>query len=76
MEQPLERKGGSDFAQTDRGKKRVRTWQPATGEWKLSRIGLRYFKENPSEYVVSIPVRFDVIRARDNKEVSFKGYFQ
>ena len=75
LETPLVRKGNSDFAETNQGQKRVRSWSPSKGKWNLTRTGRKYFKKNPSEFVVSLPVRFDVIRARDNAELTFKGYF-
>ena len=74
LETPLERKSNSDYAETNRGKKRVRSWNPSKGEWNVTRIGRQYFRQNPSEYVISLPVRFDIIRARDNAEIQFKGY--
>ena len=69
------RRGGTEVLETNKGFKKIRTWQPERGEWKLTRLGKRYYRANPSNFIISLPVRYDVVRARDGSEVSYKGYF-
>ncbi len=51
----------------------MRRCHPSKGELSNTCIGRQYFKQNPSEYFISRPVRFDVIRAGGNAAVRFKG---
>ena len=60
--------------QTNRGKKKIRVWLPPIGQWVLTRLGERYYRDRPSEYMISIPVRYDIIRNRDGAEIFYKGY--
>ena len=60
--------------ETNRGAKKLRIWQPDKGEWKLTKLGKRYYRTRPSEYIISIPVRYDILRDRDGSEVFYKGY--
>ena len=71
--QPVTR-GGTTFLQANRGEKKIRVWQPAAGQWNLTALGKRYYRDRPSEYIISIPVRYDIIRNRDGAEVRYKGY--
>ena len=59
----LTRKGNADFLPTNKGSRRVRTWQPTSGQWKLTALGKRYFTGADSEFVIS-PTSKDVISAR------------
>ena len=60
--------------ETNRGPKKLRIWQPDQGEWRLTKLGTRYYRTKPSEYIISIPVRYDILRDRDDSEVFYKGY--
>ena len=71
--QPVTR-GGTTFLQTNRGDKTIRVWQPDAGEWRLTILGNRYYRQMPSEYIISIPVRYDIIRNRDGAQIFMKGY--
>ena len=71
--QPVTR-GGTTFLQTNRGEKKIRVWQPSAGQWNLTALGRRFYRDRPSEYIISIPVRYDIIRNRDGAEVRYKGY--
>ena len=62
--------------QTNRGKKKIRVWQPAASQWNLTTRGRRYCRDRPSEYIVGIPVRYDIIRNRDGAEVRYKEYMR
>ena len=65
---------GRRFLETNNGFKNIRTWQPERGEWKLTRLGKRYYRANPSNFIISLPVRYDLVRARDGSEIFYKGY--
>ena len=67
-------RGGTTFLQTNRGEKKIRVWHPPSGQWVLTRLGERYYRDRPSEYIISIPVRYDIIRNRDGAEIFYKGY--
>ena len=62
------------FLQTNRGYTNIRVWHPPSGQWVLTRLGERYYWDRPSEYIISIPVRYDIIRNRDGAEIFYKGY--
>ena len=58
---PLVRKGGADLIQTEKhGLKKVRRWNPHTGEWALTALGRQYFDNNPTEYILSLPVQYHI----------------
>ena len=40
----------------------------------VTRLGERYFRDKHSEYIISIPDRFNRIRGRDNAEIEYRGY--
>ena len=67
-------RGGTTFLQTNRGEKKIRVWQPAAGQWNLTTLGRRFYRDRPSEYIISMPVRYDIIRNRDGAEIRYKGY--
>ena len=67
-------RSGTTYIDTNKGEKKIRIWQPGKGEWKLTKLGKRYYRSNPSECLISIPVRYDILRQRDNAEVFYKGY--
>ena len=70
----ITKRGATEFLETNKGLKKIRTWTPEHGVWKVTRLGQRYFRDRPSEYIVSIPVRYDIIRGKDNAEISYRGY--
>ena len=56
---PLVRKGGADLIQTEKhGLKKVRRWNPHSGEWALTALGKQYFADKPTEYILSLPVSY------------------
>ena len=58
---PLVRKGGSDYAMTEKhGLKKVRTWNPHEGEWRLTDLGKKHFKADPTDYNLSLPVHIHI----------------
>ena len=71
----LTRKGNADFLPTSKGLRRVRTWQPSSGQWRLTALGIRYFTEAASEYVISLPVRWNVERKDRTQMLSYPGWF-
>ena len=66
--------GGTTILQTNRGEKKIRVCQPAAGNWNLTALGRRFYRDRPSEYIISIPVRYDIIKNRDGAEIRYKGY--
>ena len=70
----ITKRGATEYLETNKGNKKLRTWYPARGEWLLTGLGVRYFRERPSEYIVSLPVRYDIIRERDNARIQYRGY--
>ena len=70
----ITKRGGTEFLETNRGPKKIRSWAAEHGRWMVTRLGERYFRERPSEYIISIPVRFNIIRGRDNAEIEYRGY--
>ncbi|MDA8582897.1 hypothetical protein N9L68_01665 [bacterium] len=54
--------------------KGLRPWVPHRGEWLLTALGDRYFREGPSEYMISRPVRDKRNRHRDNAQTQYRGY--
>ncbi|MDA8584249.1 hypothetical protein N9L68_08430 [bacterium] len=40
----------------------------------VTRLGERYFRDRPSEYIISIPARFNIIRGRDKADIEYRGY--
>ena len=59
-EAQLTRKGNADFLPTSKGLRRVRTWQATAGQWRLTALGIRFFTGADSEYVISLPVRWNI----------------
>lgn len=70
----ITKRGATEYLETNKGNKELRTWGPSRGEWFLTRLGERYFREMPSGYIISLPVRYNVIRERDNAQVQFRGF--
>ena len=75
----LVRKGGADLIQTEKhGLKKVRRWNPHTGEWALTALGKQYFGKNPKEYILSLPVPYDIDkkdRHGAEQPVHYRGWF-
>ena len=67
-------KAGQRFGRPTEGAKKVRIWQPDKGEWRLTKLGKRYYRKTPSQYIINIPVRYDILKDRDGSEVFYKGY--
>lgn len=70
----ITKRGGTEFLETNRGPKKIRSWAAENGRWMVTRLGERYFRDGPSDYIISIPVRFNIIRGRDNAEIAYRGY--
>ena len=66
----ITKRGASEFLETQAGLKKIRSWAFARGEWNLTRLGQRYFRDRPSDYIRSLPVRSasyeDVVTPRFN----------
>ena len=62
----VKRKGTTDYIKTDArsrdGWRAIRTFNTATGDWRLTALGKRYFSDHEglSEYVIRTPATFDV----------------
>ena len=69
----ITKRGGTEFLETNKGPKKIRSWAADRGEWNVTRLGQRFFRDRPSEYIVSIPVRYNIIRGRDNAEIAYRG---
>ena len=65
----IKRLGNTDYLKTDArskdGWRAIRTFKTATGEWRLTALGKKYFADHDGlpEYVIRIPATFDVYRA-------------
>ena len=70
----ITKKGATELLETNKGPKKIRTWSAEHGVWKVTQLGQRFFRERPSEYIVSIPVRYNIIRGRDNAEIQYRGF--
>ena len=68
----IKRKGNTDYLKTDArsgdGWRPIRTFNSATGEWRLTALGKRYYAdmEGLPEVVMRLPVVFDMYKARGN----------
>ena len=63
-------------ARTKDGWRAIRTFNSASGEWRLTALGKKYFADHDGlpEYVTRIPATFDVYRSgRPNAE--YEGWF-
>ena len=76
----IRRRGNTDYlktnARTRDGWRAIRTFSSASGEWRLTALGKRYFADHDGlpEYVLRIPARFDVYRSgRPNAQ--YEGWF-
>ena len=76
----IRRRGNTDYlktnARTKDGWRAIRTFNTASGEWRLTALGKRYFADHDGlpEYVIRIPALFDVHRAgRPNAQ--YEGWF-
>ena len=70
----ITKRGANAFLETNAGPKKIRSWGPERAEWNLTRLGRRFFRDRPSEYLISIPVQYSIIRERDNALVQYRGY--
>ena len=70
----ITKRGASDLLDTNAGPKKIRSWNPERAEWMLTRLGRRFFRNRPSEYLISIPVQYNIVRERDNALVQYRGY--
>ena len=70
----ITKKGASEYLETNAGLKKIRSWAPERAEWNLTKLGRRFFRGRPSEYLISIPVQYKIIRERDSATVQYKGY--
>ena len=65
----IKRRGNTDYLKTDArskdGWRAIRTFNTATGEWRLTALGKRYFADHDGlpKYVIRIPATFDVYRS-------------
>jgi hypothetical protein len=74
--QELVRRAGSDWLRDTKGKlRKVRAWKPAEGRWVLSDVGKAYYGKHGSEFVISIPCHYIIMRRRDGAELQYRGYF-
>ena len=71
----LRRKGNADYLPTSKGSRRVRTWQPTSGQWRLTALGRRFFTAADSEFVISLPVTWDIQRKDRTEMPSYPGWF-
>ena len=76
----IKRRGNTDYLKTDArtkdGWRPIRTFSSASGEWRLTNLGKKYFADHDGlpEYVIRIPATFDVYRAgRPNAQ--YEGWF-
>ena len=76
----MKRKGNTDYIKTDArskdGWRAIRTSNTATGEWRLTALGKRYFTDHEGlpEYVIRIPAISNVHRSgRPNAQ--YEGWF-
>ena len=73
--QELDRKGNSDFIQTNRGRRPVRVFDARTGRWRLTWLGKCWFAQNElSQFVVQIPAKFYTTKA-DGRVVEHEGRY-
>ena len=76
----IKRRGNTDYLKTDPrtkdGWRAIRTCNTATGEWRLTALGKKYFADHDGlpEYVIRIPATFDVYRA-GKPNVQYEGWF-
>ena len=70
----ITKRGATEYLETNKGFKKLRSWVPQGGQWQLTNLGKRYFRERPSEFIISLPVRYNIVRARDNAEIQYRGY--
>ena len=57
------RRGGSDWLKDVGGDwRKLRSWDSADGEWKLTKTGLAYYKHFQSEWTISIPVHYIIAK--------------
>ena len=64
-----QRKGGADYIKTSHGLKKIRVWSPHDGMFRLTALGKKYYRNQPSEYVISLPVSYHVERRDKEKTV-------
>ena len=76
----IKRRGNTDYLKTDArskdGWRAIRTFNTASGEWRLTALWEKYFADHDGlpEYVIRTPATFDVYRAgRPNAQ--YKGWF-
>ena len=70
----ITKRGATEYIETNKGFKKLRAWDPRAGDWQLTNLGKRFFRERPSEYIISLPVHYNIIRARDNAEIQCRCY--
>ena len=51
----ITKRGATEYLETNTGNKELKAWLPSRGEWPLTRLGERYFRERPSEYIILYP---------------------
>ena len=76
----IKRKGNTDYLKTDARSKdgwwAIRSFNTASGEWRLTALGKKYFSDHDGlpEFVIRIPATFDVYRpGRPNTQ--YEGWF-
>ena len=75
----IKRRGNTDYLKTDARRKdgwrAIRTFNGGDGSWKLSNLGIRYFKSNAlPEVVLRIPCVF-LTTKKNGQELRHRGWF-
>ena len=73
----LLRRGNTDYVETTRGWKPARTFDGATGRWRITRVGRKWFGRAGmprSEYVILLPCIFKTQKG-DGQVVTHRGWY-
>ena len=73
---PIKRRARSDWIQTDVGWRRLRSFNEATGRWKPTTLGKRWYLEHqpPSEFIIKVPAKFYTTKA-DGSIMEHYGWY-
>ena len=72
----LVRRGNTDYVETTRGWRPARTFDGATGRWRVTRVGRRWFGRAGmprSEYVILLPAIFKTQKV--DRVITHRGWY-
>ena len=70
----LTKRGGTELLDNGTASEKIKSCATVRGEWNVTRLGQRYFRDRPPEYIIQIPIMYNILTTRDNADIQYRGY--